>query len=483
MRSRGLTSVLLGSLLLGCGVASAQDETPPDEGTEPDTMVDEFADAMVEAFAPRWVGPRVEWPERIERPPSTGPLRSSIHPVNVHLGAGASAPMAADALAALEEAHAWLERGGWPTPIPDGGAGGTAGFDLYLSGVDRPRDEPFRRYARVSWDAPLAWGGTDAVTSFAVVDPDAGAPSQLRPCVISAYVQATLLGVDPAEAPAWREATGDYVAWLLTGRFGCSEEGLALHQRESWRTWIGDAARSGPGGALFLAMLSARTDGLSGRFIRDLWSGAPQLTWEGDQLRAAPDMWQVVRLVMEVGDDPLYRLLEEFAVARWFVGPPERSAGAPLAFLQSLPQGATVPALGRVAWDELPRRFEPHELELEPWGSAYLLVDTSEAPPESQLRIWLRGEMGVGWSLIAVRLAEDGSERGRVRAPVRPLNPRSYIPLELTDGQTAKVLIVVTNMGARLVDADGPDDQVRSFRMILDTGPDEEEEGAPEGAE
>jgi hypothetical protein len=172
--------------------------------------------------------------------------------------------------------------------------------------------------------------------------------------------------------------------------------------------------------------------------------------------------------VMQVGSDPLLRLLEEMAIARYFAGPSERHPGAPITILRELPEAAAVPLSGRAAWADLPRRFEPHGLELEPYGSAYVIVDTAGAPPGSVLRVWLRGEYGVGWGLAAVRLAQDGRERGRVRAPVRPRTPRSYIPLELTGGDTARVLLVVTNLGARLVDADTPDDQVRSFQLILD---------------
>ncbi len=476
MRLRPTAWVLALACLAGAAAADparAQDEPPPPETT----FVDEFADSLASAFAPRWAGPRVEWPAPHARPASHGRLRSTLRPVNVHVGERATVAGAEDALRALEEAHAFLEREGWPLPPPDGGAGGTAGFDLYLAPV-APEDSEAdsaedRDPVQVGYDAPLGWGGLDAATSFVVVDPDATERTIVRPCVISAYVRATLLAADPAEARAWRRATGDYVAWLLTGRFGCSDRGVVRHQRESYRTWVGDAPDSGPGGALFLAMLSARTDGLTGRFIRDLWSGAPQLTWEGDQLRSAPDLWQVINVVMELGDDPLERLLEEFAVARYFVGG-ERSAGAPLSLTRGLPDEAVVPVVGRTRFEELPRRFEPDELELEPWGSAYLEVDTRQAAAGSRLRIWLRGEMGVGWSLIAVRLGANGEERGRVRAPVRPLNPRSYIPLELTDDQTAKVVVVVTNMGGRLADADDPDDHVRAFRLILDDGEDDE---------
>lgn len=468
MRSFG---VVLSFALLA-STARAQDDEPG--------IIDRWAEAVADSMAPRWTGPRVPWPEPEARPASAGSIASELHPLHVHASStSADAALLEETLRALERAHGWMEANGWPTAPPDGGRGETPGFDLYL--VDDagsapgsrwhdevpsdPDDEPLVEAARESIDAPIAWGGLDGAVTFARMRADA---ERVEPCAISAYVRASLYGNDPAEAASWRVATGDYVAWLLTGHFGCSDEGLVRAQLDPWRTWIGARPDTGYGGALFLAMLSARTDGLSGDFIRDLWSGAPQLTWEGEGLRAAPDMWQVVHRVMEVGDDPLARLIEEMAIARWFVGGAERDAGAPMLFLRELPEQAEVPLAGETAWEELPRRFEPHDLELEPYGSAYLRVGTDGAAPGSTLRIWLRGEFGVGWALSAVRLRSDGSEAGRVRAPVRPNNPRSFIPLELTNSDTASVLIVITNMGARLVDADEPDDQVRSFRVIMD---------------
>jgi hypothetical protein len=477
--------VCVGLASIGASVALAQD------GDE--SPFDSWATAVADSLAPRWAGPRVDWPEVRPRPEVAGRLDSPLHPVSVQVGRHIDAERASTVMRALETAHGWMERRGWPTPVPDGGYGGTPGFDLYL--VERPLPDPdtdleteeaaaeaevdgvpaedvgiaSARPIRVSYDAPLVFGGLDAVAPFAILDAGV-APSRLEPCAISAYVQASLLGVDPAEAPAWRIATGDYVAWLLTGYFGCGD-GISRQQRQSGRSWISSAPDSGEGGALFLAMLSARTDGLTGDFIRDLWSGAPQLTWEGERLRAAPDMWQVVYTVMEVGQDPLPRLIEEMGVSRYFAGSERRRVGAPMELLRSLPDGAEVPVLGEASFDELPRRFEPSGLELEPQGSAYVLVDTTSAPAGSVLRVWMRGEYGVGWSLTAVRLAADGSERGRVRAPVRPRTPRSYIPLELTDDHTASVLLVVTNMGGRLVDADEPDDQVRAFELIIDRQP------------
>ncbi len=434
----------------------------PAAAQEDQGIIDEFAAALAESLAPRWVGPRVPWPEPVPRPRTDGTMRSRFYPVNVHAAStGVDPELAADTLIALERAHAWLEEHDWPLPPPDGGRGGTVDFDLYLV------DEVPQGFVQEGYDTPLGWGGLDAAITYSSMDIDVD-PSRLQACVASAYVRAALFALDPAEAPQWRMASGDYLAWLMTGQWGCSDEGIIAQQRESFRTWVGHEPESGPGGALFLAMLSARTDSLSGDFIRDLWTGAPQLTWEGEGLRAAPDMWQVIHHVMEIGRDPLERLIEEMAVARYFIGPAERESGAPMNFLRELPEEAAVEVSGRTRWALLPRRFEPHGLELEPYGSAYIVVDTRWTRAGHVLRIWLRGEYGVGWSLLAVRIGRDGRERGRVRAPVRPTNSRSYIPLELTDNRTTKVLIVVTNMGSRLLDADAPDDQVRSFSLILD---------------
>ena len=453
-----LRSLILAAVLaLLPSLALAQESA---QGSNEPGFVDSFSNMIAASVAPRWEGPTVPWPEPEPRPPSGGALTSSWRPVSVHLASeAADTALAADALAALEHAHDWLERHDWPTPPSDAGLGGTPGFDLYLV------DDTGGALAREAFDAPIPWQLLDSGITHARMDIGVD-PRRLHACVVSAYVRASLLALDPAEAPAWRAATGDYVAWLATGQLGCSDESVIAQQQESWRTWVGSESPGG-GGALFLAMLSARTDGLSGSFIRDLWSGAPQRSWEtGEDLRATPDMWQVVNTVMDVGRDPLQRLLEEMAVARYFTG--ERVAGAPLRMLRELPPDAVVPLAGQTAWTELPRRFEPHELELEPYGSAYLVVDTRAAQPGSTLRIWLRGEYGVGWGLNAVRLSAEGTEQGRVRAPVRPRTPRSYIPLELVYGETAQVVIVVTNLGTRLADADTADDQVRSFQLILD---------------
>jgi hypothetical protein len=129
--------------------------------------------------------------------------------------------------------------------------------------------------------------------------------------------------------------------------------------------------------------------------------------------------------------------------------------------------------IDRVAWRDLPRHTPASE-EIHPYGSGYAIVDVRDAPRGAQLRVWLRGEYGVEWALVAVRLGPDGRERGRMSAPPRR-EPRSYVPVDLVD-DTTSVLVAVTNLSNRLPDADSVDENVRAFRLILDRGTGEEPE-------
>lgn len=466
-RASRLAAAVLGALL---GLAPL-----PGEGAlAQEDLVESFRQRLVESVSPRWTGPRVPWPDAAPRPGSAGLLRSITQPVNVHVEASIGPERAEAALRGLERAHGWLASRGWPLPYPDGGLGGTAGFDLYVEpslepsaelGI-RPEDGTPPRPGGARVDRQVLYESLDAATTHARMDATVER-SRIEACAISLYVEAALLGQDPAEAASWRIATGDFVAWLVTGEFGC-QDGVVHAQQDPTGPWIGHDPASGEGGALFLALLSARTDDHRGSFIRDLWSGARQRTWEGEGLRASPDLWEVLRAVMAVGDDPLDRFLEEASVARFYAGEGRARGAVPIPMLRELPPEASVPTHGRTRFERLPRRVEPHGLELGTQGSAYVVVDVRAAPPGSTLRIWLRGEYGVSWSLIAVRIGEDGTERGRVRAPPRPRTPRSYIPLELPDDETETVLIAVTNLGAGGLDADVPDVFVRSFRLILD---------------
>ncbi len=418
--------------------------------------LEEWSEAIVMGMNSRWEGPRVDPPAPSPRPALPVAAESLIAPISVHAGPGVDPELVAGALSALEGTFAALEREGWGQPVSDGGRGGTGGFDLYLvSGrAERASGEP---------DPSVAWSFLDAVSSFAVVDPTVE-PDALEACVADAYAQALLLATDPAEARAWRRATASFLAWRLTGRWGC-EERVIDQQREPWRSWIGGAAGDGAGGALFLAMLSSRHDRDTGSFVRDVWQLARQRTWEGDGLRASPDLWEAIEAAVEKAGDDLIETIEDFAVARWFGGDPSREGHAALPPLRALPPEATAPAHVELSWDDLPEHTRPVDPPIEPFGTAYARVDTSEAPPGSVLRIWMRGEYGVRWSVVAVRRGREGRELTRLSAPPRN-EPRSYLVLELLD-DTDEVLVAVTNLSSRLPDADEPDENVRSFHLIL----------------
>ena len=199
--------------------------------------------------------------------------------LSVHADPSVPHDRIAGALGALEEARARLATLGWPTPVQDGLLGGDAGIDLYMT-----TSSPAAAYS----DGLVPWTYLDRASVFAVVDP--ATPTEwLDACVTAAYAEALLLSADPAEARTWRRATAAWLAWELTGRFGC-EDAVPEQQAEPFRSWISDASHDGAGGALFLAYLSARHSEGSTRFVRDVWDLARQRTWEGEGLRAEPDL-------------------------------------------------------------------------------------------------------------------------------------------------------------------------------------------------
>jgi hypothetical protein len=404
--------------------------------------------------------------------------RSTYLPLAVHGDPAAVAPaVAVEALAALEHAAVLLTRAGWPAPYPDGGRGGTAAFDVYLVPPEPstpPRAGDDRRGAgpgyEVRADVDALDPFFDAAVAHAVVDPSLP-PEDLAACVAAAYVDAAMLGQDPAEAPEWRRATGAYAAFLVTGRFGCDEAAVRAAAAEPWRTPVTDDSdadrqpvrtidlRAAPG-AIFLASLDAYRTGGTGWLVREAWQFARQHTWEGFGLRASPHLYEVIDKLFPHDDERLHDVLETLAVRRYLAG-----AGRPppgLAPLGLPPQ----PTAGPFAWTELPKKRVVADPPLEPWGVAYARVDVRGATAGEALRVWLRGEAGVRWLLAAVRLSADGRDLGRVSAPVTPAS-HGYVRLDLTPG-TAEVLVVALNLSRRLPSADTSDVNERALELVFD---------------
>jgi hypothetical protein len=412
----------------------------------------------------RWAGDRVHPPAPTPRPDLPIVARSVTRPLAVHAGADVSEARVREALEALELAHDVLAHVGFSPPPPDGGRGGGDEVDLYLSPAEGRVDD-------AGADPLVLWSYLDSAPAFAMVD-SARADDALGPCVTSAYAQAVLLGQDPAEAPGWRHATATYLTWLVTGSWGCDEKRVVAQQQNAYAGWVNDDPEGGDGTALLLAELASRHDGGTGTFVCDVWQIARQRTWEGSGLRASPDLWESIEAALEISQiDDLETLVEDLAVSRYFTG---RRAKGPLVrdWAKTLPQDALVPVSESFTWAELSKYTRPHDPEIAPFGSAYFTVDVSEAEPGDRLRLWLRGEFGVRWSFVAVSLDGRGRELNRMRAPPRRLT-RSYLQIDFTTADSAPietVLVVVTNLSARLPDADEPDENARSFRVILDQG-------------
>jgi hypothetical protein len=446
-----------------------------------DPLIDglaEWSDA-VQGTDATW--PRVSFPSPRPRPEGDGlVLRSTTLPLAVHADIGVSEERARAALVALESAALALDRLGWPQPPSDADRGGDGGLDLYLRAstfVDEaaPIDPaPLERtapprYEVAGVDIPTTATDIDGAITFAEMS-DGVDPALVDACVLTAYADALLLSMDPAESPQWRRATAVYLAYLVTGRFGCDESLVVRQERESWRGYASHDPDTGESGALLLGAISARHDRETGTFIRDMWNATRQRTPDPDAgLHALPDLYYVLAHGVALARDPLIRIVEDFAASRWLAGERRPAHALSYPILAALPRAATTQAYATTRWTELPRSMR-YDGALEPYGTAYVVCDVHGAPSGAALRVWLRGEFGVEWSMVAMRLGERGDEIARVRAPPRP-TPESYLPVELFDG-TAEVVIAITNLDARGLDADAPDDFVRSFRVAMDRSDD-----------
>ncbi len=481
--------------------APAEDEAPPQSPIETLTA---GMTAYVEAMAGevrRWEGQRVPWPTPSPRPVAMRLDESPGWGVSVHAAPGLiDRALAAEWTRALDEAHELLSRDGWPLAGTDGGRGGTDGLDVYLvESIAEPPVDPLEdgatgvrggRRSEVRMDVPLFPTALDG--ALVHIEVASAVPrDRLLPCALQVVAEAGLFAADPAEAASLRRATGAWLAWSYTGSAGCDEDALARQQVESFRGFVAHDPREGEGGAIFLAAMSQRHDGEGTQFVRELWQLARQRTTDDGDLRGEPDVLRVLGQAADLVHDPLDRALESLAVSRYFAGSDARPTGREVAILRSLPTGAAVPVFGTTTWARLPRTLALQSEPLEPWGSAYARVTVEQAPAGSVLRVWLEGESGTEWSLIAVRIGSDGSERGRTRAP-RTRRPRSYIPVELGEG-TSEVLLVITNIpddddprdaqlaasrdgriARRLfrtgLDADAPGPSAHAFRLVIDRG-------------
>lgn len=385
-------------------------------------------------------------------------LGSLEYPLRVHT---ANKRRAEQTLLAFERAYTTLQAQGWPLPSFDGQLGGGPAIDLYVV----PRSSFDMGMASAYAAAPLSPSDFDAALTYARIADDAPR-AELGACVHSALAQAGLHAADPAEAASWVYASAELSVWQLTGELGC-DESLSRGQQLAALGLLNAERDSGNAGALFLGMLSERVEREPGWFVRSLWETTRQRSTglvPAERLRSSPDLWEVLRVMLDAQHIKLDDELIEFGVARYFAGPSARKAQAPYRILAALPSDAAVPLIQDLRSSQLPIKLSDHA-PLHDLGSAYVRVRLDSRSQE-RLQVWLRGELGARWSLTAVRLAENGRELGRTAAPPRTV-PNAYLPVTL-DTETAEVVLVVTQLPVQIPDADLRVETSHGYELIIE---------------
>lgn len=427
---------------------------------EPLPGAQEYAAAITTLTAPRWGGPRVPYPTESDRPPSAIYGRFADGRLAIHAPTGThNAAIEAAVRGATRMSEALRHRGFAPT-LPDGDLGGGAEFDVYLA---TDLDTPYE----VRSDGPVPFNYLDGIVAHAVVSSSLPL-GQLEACAAEAVASALLAELDPAESVHWRTAVAHYLSWLLVGDFDACSAETSDAQREPHG---GYTAHEGTrAGALFLALLSLRSDLGDARYVRETWTMARQRTWEGSGLRASPDVWEAISTSASLTEQSLDRYLVDAAVLRHSLGVLERERSSTVLALGGLGAEYAVPYAFHAEYASLPIRTAPHEPALNATGSAYTSIDVSTAGATERLRVFLRGEASVRWSLVAILLGPDDTYLGRVEAPVRERAWDAYLTVEL--GAPKTVIIVVTNLGAARPDADAASFDDRTFHLMIDRAAD-----------
>lgn len=380
-------------------------------------------------------GPTVVYPEPAPRPATVAwRVCSDRCSLCVHAPEQMPAHYIRAALAALEHAHASLDALGWPLPYPDGGAGGTLQFDVYLSEGTQP-------WASATVETPIAFSALDAASSHGMIE---GTPrgEALEGCALAVLAEAGLIATDPGEGEVERRATAGYAAWVASGALGC---GLERQPAAPQLGPLGDEREHVAVLARWLVYVARQHAALATDPVREVWDVARQRSEQRWRPRARPSFWQAFAALLEREGDSLEASAQSFAIARWFEQPAEDD--------RKPESDRTLPGARNA------------QRALGVYGSGYLLVERGAAP-DATLRAWLRGEPPGRYAFGALRLDQAGRDHGRVTVPTTRASS-AYLPVEL-DPDTRRVLFVTTRIPDR--DADGAEPrEPLSYRVVLDS--------------
>jgi hypothetical protein len=182
--------------------------------------------------------------------------------------------------------------------------------------------------------------------------------------------------------------------------------------------------------SFFYSWLDASYANQPGGFTRALWALTPTTTplgatrWTSD-----PDTFDVLRMTFKVQNTNINYgdFLLDFAIARQF--DPNGHARRDWA----------------IDWPDHPRRLAP-ALPIAPTGSSTILIRRNGAPAGSRLRVEATWEEHAAFHWGAVKLANDGSEIGRLSIPAQDKATDAQITIDNLDGVGA-ILLVAVNAG------------------------------------
>ncbi len=394
--------------------------------------LDAYSDAVVGLATTKWTGPRVPAPVPEPRPESLAHADSRSWPLTVHAVADVTPERLLGALRAAEDAFALLFDNGFVSSFGDG----QGARDLYLVDHVEVRGSSAREQAnesaRAVSDATGNFSALDGTRAFALLD--ARLPAQrMRACVAQALMDAQLLELDPAEAPPLRRGVAAYFAWLIGGEL--CEDGVAAPEQSPF-----DAPASAEA---WFQRLSARQDRNRGVFLFDMWQLARQRTWEGQDLRASPDLFEAIAKVLSLAHESFDAVAGELAEER----------------------GAT--PLRTLSFAALPSFPDKRAPPLAVLGSTQLRVSLGEPRPGTRLRAWSRADAG-RYTLSALRLDALGRPLSRLELPPRT---SGQLSVEL-DARTFAVLVTLTRVAdVGLPDPDAPDLELRNAGLIVDAAP------------
>ncbi|HEX5659232.1 MAG TPA: hypothetical protein VFX59_18690, partial [Polyangiales bacterium] len=243
-----------------------------------------------------------------------------------------------------------------------------------------------------------------------------------------ALMEAQLLELDPAEDATLRRGSAGYYAWLISGE-SCEEAAAyeppfaSVASAQAW-----------------LTRLSARQDRNRGTFLFDMWQLARQRTWEGQDLRASPDLVEAIAKALSLAHESFDLVAGELAEA---LQTPQRTVS--FAGLPAFPRATALAVL----------------------GSAQLRVDLGAPRPGTRLRAWSRAEGG-RYTLSALRLDALGHTLSRLELPPRT---SGQLSIEL-DAHTFAVTVTLTRVAdVGVPDPDAPDTELRAAGLIVDAAP------------